>query len=260
MVKNLLKINFLFLILLFTFQMPTAQETAVTIDPDREYIYFETEDPPYFFIETDPNVVICIEFAIERKILIDVDNQTDKNFFISYYGNESIGGEEIKTDNKGEASYELPREAWEVLAKGKYFIKIYYRAFIIEPSFDEDVEDNIKWGTLSVKNWEKAPCIEVFKSAEVAKGYDHLQKAKKFVKDEEYEKAVAEYLAAYKSWPHVDFIYNMATCYLKVAAKHYDNYLDAGIICKEISSEERKKVETLVRQLYNLTPEIREVK
>jgi len=50
MVKNIFKINFLILILLFIFQMLTAQDTAVTIDPDKEYIYFDTEDPPFFFI------------------------------------------------------------------------------------------------------------------------------------------------------------------------------------------------------------------
>jgi hypothetical protein len=260
MMRILVKISALVFVLFLIIQIPVAQETSVTIKPETEYIYFDTEGPPYFSIEADPNVVLCIELATEKKILIDVDNQTDKNFFSSYYGNNSIGGEEIKTDSKGEANYELPKEGWEALAKGKNFVFLYYRAYVIEPSYDEDIEDTIKWGTLSAKNWESAPYVEVFKSKNTAEGYDHWQNAKKYVDEDDYVKAAAEYLEAYKKWSNIDFVYNMATCYMNAAAEGYNNYLDLGIVGGEITSQERKEVEELVKKLRNLIPKIREIK
>jgi hypothetical protein len=260
MIRILLKISSLILTLFFIIQIPVAQETSVAIESDREYIYFDTEGPPYFSIEADPNAVICIELATEKKILIDVDNQADKNFFSSYYGNNSIGGEEIKTDSKGKSSYELPKEAWEALAKGKNFVLLYYRAYVIEPSYDEDIEDKIKWGTLSAKNWENAPYVEIFKSKKIAEGYDHWQNAKKYVDEEDYVKAAAEYFEAYKKWSNLDFVYNMGTCYMNAAAESYNNYIDLGISGNEITSQERKEVEDLVKKLRNLIPKIRELK
>ena len=260
MIRAFLKISPLALTLFFIILLSAAQETSVTIAPDMEYYYFDSEGPPSFTLGADPNAVICIELATEKKILIDVDNQTDKNFFSSYYGNNSIGGEEIKTDNKGEASYELPKEAWEALAKGKFIVRLYYRAYVIEPSYDEDIEDTVKWGTLSAKNWEDAPHVEVFKSQKVAEGYDLMQNAKKYVDEEDYVKAAAEYLEAFKSWEKLDFVYNSATCYMNAAAERYDNYIDLGISGSEITSQERKEVEDLVKKLRNLIPEIREIK
>jgi hypothetical protein len=260
MIRILVKISSLILALFLIIHIPAAQETSVTIEPESEYIYFDTEGPPYFSIEADPNAVICIELATEKKILIDVDNQTDKNFFSSYYGNNSIGGEERKTDSKGKANYELPKEGWEALAKGKNFVLLYYRAYVIEPSYDEDIEDTIKWGTLSAKNWENAPYVEVFKSRKIAEGYDHWQNAKKYIDEDDHIKAAAEYMEAYKKWSHMDFVYNMATCYMNAAAEGYGNYLDLGIIGGEITSQERKEVEDLVKKLRNLIPKIREIK
>lgn len=260
MMRTLQKISPLALTLFFIVLITAAQETSVTIDPDMEYYYFDSEGPAFFTIGAEPNAVVCIELATEKKILIDVDNQTDTNFFSSYYGNNSIGGEEIKTDSKGEASYELPEEAWGALARGKFFVRLYYRAYVIEPSYDEDIEDTIKWGTLSAKNWEDAPYVDVFKSKKVAEGYDLMQNAKIYVNEEEYVKAAAEYFEAYKSWPNLDFVYNMATCYMNAAAEHYDNYIDLGITGSEITSQERKEVEDLVKKLRNLIPTIREIK
>ena len=260
MIKTLLKVSPLAFALFFIILIPAAQETSVTVSPDNEYYYFDSEGPPSFTIGAEPNVVVCIELATEKKILIDTDNQTDKNFFSSYYGNNSIGGEETKTDSKGEASYELPKEAWEALAKEKHYVRLYYRAYVIEPSYDEDIEDKIKWGTLSAKNWEEAPYVEVFKSEKVADGYDYMQNAKKYFDEGDYVKAAAEYFEAYKSWSNLDFVYNMATCYMNAAAEHYDNYIDLGITGNEITSQERKEVEDLVKQLRNLIPKIREIK
>ncbi len=260
MIRTLLKISSLALTLFLIILIPAAQETSVSVVPDMEYYYFDSEGPSSFTIGAEPNAVVCIELATEKKILIDVENQSDKNFFSSYYGNNSIGGEEIKTDSKGEASYGLPKEAWDALAKEKYYVRIYYRAYVIEPSYDEDIEDKIKWGTLSAKNWEEAPFVEVFKSEKVAEGYDYMQDAKKYVDEGDYVKAVAEYFEAYKSWPNLDFVYNMATCYMNAAAEHYDNYIDLGIAGNEITSQERKEVEDLVKKLRNLIPKIREIK
>jgi CRISPR/Cas system-associated exonuclease Cas4 (RecB family) len=257
MIRTLQKIRPLVLTLFFIILITSAQETSVTLVPDMEYYYFDSEGPPSFSLGADPNAVICIELATEKKILINVDNQTDKNFFSSYYGNNSIGGEEIKTDSKGEASYELPKEAWEALVKGKFIVRLYYRAYVIEPSYDENIEDTIKWGTLSVRNWEDAPYVEVFKSKKVAEGYDLMQNAKKYVDEEDYAKAATEYFEAYKSWPNLDFVYNMATCYMHAAAESYDNYIDLGITGNEITSQERKDVEDLIKKIRNLIPEIR---
>ncbi len=259
MIRAFLKVSPLALTLFFIILLSAAQETSVTIAPDMEYYYFDSEGPPSFTLEADPNAVICIELATEKKILIDVDNQTEKNFFSSYYGNNSIGGEEIKTDSQGKASYELPKEAWEALAKGKNFAPLYYRAFVMEPSYDEDIEDKIKWGTLSAQNWENAPSVEVFKSKSIAEGYDHMQEAKKYIDEDEYAKAAAEYLEAYKKWPNLDFIYNTGTCYMNAAAGSFNNYIDLGISGNEITSQQRREVEDLVRKLSALIPKIREI-
>jgi hypothetical protein len=47
---------------------------------------------------------------------------------------------------------------------------------------------------------------------------------------------------------------------MNAAAEHYDNYIDLGITGSEITSQERKEVEDLVKKLRNLIPTIREIK
>jgi hypothetical protein len=47
---------------------------------------------------------------------------------------------------------------------------------------------------------------------------------------------------------------------MNAAAEGYNNYLDLGIVGGEITSQERKEVEELVKKLRNLIPKIREIK
>ncbi|MDH5466306.1 MAG: hypothetical protein OEY25_02695 [Candidatus Aminicenantes bacterium] len=249
MKRNCFMVGFFIIFLLFLHRTLPSQETSVSITPDKSIYYLDSDDSPEFSIGADPGVVIVIEVATEKKILIDQESQKDENFYSSYYGNNAIGGEEVKADDKGEATYYLPQEAWEALTGKKDYVTLYYRAYVIVPSDDEDIEDEIKWGTLSVKNWEDAPSISVFKSQEVAKAYEHLKKAQKMYLEENYEDAAKEFKAAYDSYNHPDFIYNYAACYLKIAIRYFDFYVDLGHIDDRVSAKELEEAKKLVDML-----------
>lgn len=249
MKRNCFMVGFFIIVLLFLHRTLPSQETSVTIAPDKNVYYLDTDYSPEFSIGADPGVVIVVEVATEKKILIDQESQKDENFFSSYYGNNTIGGEEIKTDDKGEATYYIPDEAWEALVGKKDVLTLYYRAYVIVPSDDEDIEDEIKWGTLSVKNWEDAPSISAFKSKEVATAYEHLQKAQKMYLEENYEDAAKEFKAAFESYDHPAFIYDYAVCYLKIAIKYFDSYVDLGHIDDRVSAKELEETKKLVDML-----------
>lgn len=253
MKRNCFMVGFFIIVLLFLHKTLPSQETSVTITPDKDVYYLDTDYSPEFSIGADPGVVIVVEVATEKKTLIDQESQKDENFFSSYYGNNTIGGEEIKTDDKGEATYYIPDEAWEALTGKNDVVTLYYRAYVIVPSGDEDIEDEIKWGTLSVKNWEDAPSVTAFKSQEVAKAYEHLKKAQKIYLDGNYEDAAKEFKAAFDSYAHPAFIYNYALCHLKIAIKYFDSYVDLGHTDDRVSAKELEEVKKLVEMLRKAT-------
>ncbi len=224
------------------------------IKPDRTTIYRDSEGPPSFTIKADPNALICVEVATENKIFEDLSLQNDENYFSSDQGGHDVEAVEIKTDEKGEALYKLPKKPWDALTSKTAkvnIVKLYYRALVIQPLDNPEEFEILAW-SFKDEDWEKAPLIEVFEEVGMGNAYDQFNKAEEFFKQGEYEKAIKEYESAWFYWPTPGLLYCMGYAYLHLA---YESFED----CVADSVENKKHLENaqyFVGKLREILPEI----
>jgi tetratricopeptide (TPR) repeat protein len=255
MKKNIFRVINLIIVFFILCSGLVAQLNPVKIKPDREIIYLDTEGPPSFNIETDPNVVVCIEVAIEKDLLLAQDKQKDDNFFSSYKGNKTIEGVKIEADNWGKAIYKLPKKALDALTGEKKMFNLYYRAYVIDPG-DEDIEDEIKWETFSVINSEDLPIIEVYKEIGMRDANNCYKKGREFISQGEYENAIKEFESAYFFFPEPAYIYNIAICYVYLA---HDTFRECSDYLEQ-SDDLRKRAEKNMEKLTDIVPSLKNIK
>ncbi len=236
--KNFFKAFYLVIALFFLFAVLISQVYQVVIYPDREIIYLDTEGPPTFTIEADPNIVICVEVATEKNLLIAQPKQTDDNFFSSLKGNKNVSGQQIKTDDRGELTYTLPQGAWNALTGKDVRILLYYRAYQIK-------NNNPEWGTLSVLNWEDAPSVEIYKEIGMKNAYDCFEKGKELVGQGEYVEAIKQFESAWLYWDDPGFLYNIGICYVCLAHQSFKETIEFSDTTGQIKKDAEKHIQKL---------------
>lgn len=212
-----------------------AQEIAIKIVPDRNSIVAGGDDPlPVFRISTKPRCLVCIELATNNKVFAGVDRVTGMNFFSSLFGDVEVKGEEIYTDDAGKAEYALPVALWGFWNEMKTGGKIYYRALAIDAENSDLAGKNVAvlGSTLGDEDWQEAPSIEVFATAEEKNESDRLGEARvpwkrglELYRGGSYDEAILEFNKAKEivSRGHID--YSISLCHLQLALAHAEKAL-----------------------------------
>jgi hypothetical protein len=228
--KNVLSKTIFFVVILFVFSLfLTAQDISIKITPDRDRIIRLTGNPPTFQIKTYPNSVVSIEVANNSEVFNDMDLQSDDNFFSSYEGSEYVDGQEIKANNNGQATYQLPKEPWIALTSklndDSIRVLIYYRALVIKPDqAEEEITYDVLGWSLDDEEWKNAPSIEVYVTAEEAKAKGQFDKGIDLYMLKNFEDAVEEFLSAWGSEAEPILQIWIGRCYQRLALQHFEDY------------------------------------
>lgn len=214
------------------------QEIDIKITPDQDsYVAGVDNPPPVFRISTRPNSLVCIELAINKKTFNGIDRVDGLNFFSSLFGDVEVKGEEIMTDDEGNAEYKIPIGLWGSLGWGDTFSvsTIYYRAAVIDKENSDLANKNaaILATTLSDEAWREAPNVQVFASAEEKHEYDQLAEVRgpfesgiELYKIGGYEDAIGEFRKADEIISRGSFSYWIAFCHLQLARTYAENALE----------------------------------
>ena len=249
--KNIFSKLLFFVVILFVFPLfLTAQDISIEVTPDRDRIIRLTGNPPTFQIKTQPNSVVSIEVANDAEVFNDMDLQSDENFFSSYEGSEYVDSKEIKTDNNGQATYQLPKEPWNALTSklsgDSIRVLIYYRALVIKPDLEEvEITYDVLGWSLDDDEWESAPYIEIYQTDEAASAKDKFDKGVDLYMLKNFEDAVKEFLSAWGSEPEPIIQIWIGRCYQRLALQHLEDYSSD----LRIEENKRKIAENYVREV-----------
>jgi hypothetical protein len=252
--KNVFSKTIYSVVILFVFSsfLP-AQDISIQITSDSDKIIRLTGNPPTFQIKTSPNSIVSIEVANDSKVFNDMELQSDDNFFSSYEGSESIDSQEVKTNNNGQATYQLPKEPWIALTSklkdDEIRVLIYYRALVIKPQQTEEgiTYDVLGW-SLDDEEWQNAPSIEVYVTTESANAKEQYDKGRDLYMLKNFEDAVKEFLSAWGIEAEPILQIWIGRCYLRLSLQHFEDYSSD----LRIEETRREIAQNFVRELDEL--------
>jgi tetratricopeptide (TPR) repeat protein len=256
--RRLLTMSFLVFLLLPSLAAPKGlQEHRVEITPEQERYVLDDKNAPVFSISANSNCVICIEVMNDKQLFFMTRLRSEKNFFSSFLGSGDAEGIDIETDGEGNAQYTLPIEVLRNLTSGP--VKLYYRAFVIEPetSNRKKKQFNILASSLRDEDWQKAPYLEVFSSAEEEEEANILEEAKvpyqkgqELYKQKKYEAAIEEFLKAKELANRGNIEYWLSYSYLQLAREYAQRALEHPT-SSENAKREVKKIIDLLEQVLD---------
>lgn len=237
-----------------------AQEIGIKISPDKDAFVAGTDQPrPVFKISTKPHCLICVELAINNKAFAGSDRAAGLNFFSSLFGDAEVKGEEIFTDDMGTAAYELPIALWSFWTGNEAGTRIYYRALAIDAENSDLVNKKavILASSLRDGDWENAPSVEVFATADEKHEYDHLAEARvpykkgmDLYREENYEEAILEFEKANEIASRGNIDWAIALCHLQLARA----YAEKALHHPTSSDEARGYAKRLIDAVNALNP------
>lgn len=243
-------------VLLLFFSSLTAykgfQEHHVEISPEQDRYVLDDENPPAFLISANPHCAVCVEVTNDNQRFATKKGRAGKDFFSSFFGSGDVRGIDINTDESGNARYTLPTDPLRDMMSGH--TKLYYRAFVIDPegSNREKKDLSILASSLEDSDWQKAPHLEVFSSAEEEEEANMLEEAKvpyqkgqELYKQEKYEEAIEEFLKAKEIADRGNIEYWLSYSYLQLGLQCAKKALEHPTSSEKVKQDAKNIIDLL---------------